>query len=509
MERSRIQMNDMTYIHGPKHVLGRLLCPDLGRISNLLSSTSFVSPLLDRDRGNWRRPLVSFAPLLAGLLAACEGGGISLSPVSSSAPPPLSFSPVSGLSGRVFDGPVVGARVYADVDGDGAVSDGDFFIGTTDDMGAYRNDDVPSEHLTSPIIALLDGAIDIGDPTIDGDEVEVSGIWRAPVGSRIISPLTELLVRDAGAFERFSEVINIPSDLDITQYDPYDRDGERIGTNNDVHKEAIMHAGEVVARELAKGDGKDDIVPRLTDGFRDQVPSTLRLSVDSAQIEEGIWQERFLSNIIVHDDGLGSYAISLSDDTLFELRTSEDGTHELWLRPYRALDYETTPVHEVTISIMGTGKGVMPQAQSFKLEIQDQIDGGASPPQTLTYRYRVRDNDNPAYELDGANVIATAHVGEKAMVFIAGEYDNGVSVFEISAGGMLTHLASVDDSAHTDYKLTGAFNEEIANSVRVGNGVVLGYWKVGMDNFVLNQKNKSKKDNWSENDLVVVIQNSV
>ncbi len=64
-------------------------------------------------------------------------------------------------------------------------------------------------------------------------------------------------------------------------------------------------------------------------------------------------------------------------------------------------------------------------------------------------------SDNAALELDGAIGLSTAVVGGNTYLFVAGRNDDGVSVFSITSDGTLTSVDDVSDDA--DLELDGAF----------------------------------------------------
>ncbi len=74
--------------------------------------------------------------------------------------------------------------------------------------------------------------------------------------------------------------------------------------------------------------------------------------------------------------------------------------------------------------------------------------------------------DNATYELKGASSVITAEINKKTYLFVAGRLDDGVSVFNVGGDGSLTHVASVDDKSNPQYRLGGA--------VSVATGVAYG-----------------------------------
>src|SRR5437763_1139589 len=62
---------------------------------------------------------------------------------------------------------------------------------------------------------------------------------------------------------------------------------------------------------------------------------------------------------------------------------------------------------------------------------------------TLTNAFNV--SDAGALELDGAIRLATEQIGSTTYLFVTGHQDNGVSVFSVAANGALTNVANVTD----------------------------------------------------------------
>ena len=73
---------------------------------------------------------------------------------------------------------------------------------------------------------------------------------------------------------------------------------------------------------------------------------------------------------------------------------------------------------------------------------------------TLTNRANV--NDDATLELAGANSVTTAIVDGTTYLFVAGNADDGVSVFSVANDGMLSSVQDVDDD--DDLQLDGAFS---------------------------------------------------
>ena len=65
--------------------------------------------------------------------------------------------------------------------------------------------------------------------------------------------------------------------------------------------------------------------------------------------------------------------------------------------------------------------------------------------------------DDATLELDGARGVATAVVGGTTYLFVTGLVDDGVSVFSVAANGTLANVVNVDDGSDAALELDGAF----------------------------------------------------
>ena len=138
------------------------------------------------------------------VLASCGGGGgggAGGSGLSVSSPSPNgernSGSTANGPT-RVVDGPVEGAAVYFDMDGDGEVSDSERVAQRQDDRPMYVTDangevNTPIEFRGRFFIADVDGAID----TATGDTL--SGEYKSLSTGGIATPITDLIADRIGA----------------------------------------------------------------------------------------------------------------------------------------------------------------------------------------------------------------------------------------------------------------------------------------------------------------------
>lgn len=117
-------------------------------------------------------------------LAACGGGDDDLAPPAASTP---------SVSGIVIDGPIKGATVCFDMNGNGSCDDGEPSSGPTDETGGYTIPGFSDADLAeAPCIAMVPAdALDMDDPS---SAVGTAFQMTAPAGKcAVISPITTLV----------------------------------------------------------------------------------------------------------------------------------------------------------------------------------------------------------------------------------------------------------------------------------------------------------------------------
>ena len=131
-------------------------------------------------------------PLLLLALAGGSGGGSSTlaSKIASTAG---GVPPRIAMGGTLHDGPIVGARVYIEVNRNSQADIGDIRIDAeTDSKGNYYGE-IPAQYQGFPLVSNNKNAIHI----IHGSEIlndpNVPFYLTAPAGSKIISPLTHVI----------------------------------------------------------------------------------------------------------------------------------------------------------------------------------------------------------------------------------------------------------------------------------------------------------------------------
>lgn len=133
--------------------------------NRLLNTTSF-SQVYSGEKlplHKFRKEGAMLSPLIAGLLAACGGGGGSVI-VGGTGPTDGGGTPDEGQGNftvHVSDGPIEGASIYIDTNGNGQVDAGDTRIaGTTDVEGKISGSNA---HRGEKLIVDLEGAFDLAN----------------------------------------------------------------------------------------------------------------------------------------------------------------------------------------------------------------------------------------------------------------------------------------------------------------------------------------------------------
>ena len=275
----------------------------------------------------------------------------------------------------------MGARIWLDINRDGVINGGDIKIAETGPMGWFTAT-LDAGREGTPIIVRLDGATDIGDPDIEGDERPMTGTWRGggvsqSTGTHIISPMTELMARTGADSRRMADHFGIDTDRDLRRLDPYEP-----GLASDI-KQAILTINRLI---------NDVVLPRLPDPMptpgippRTDLVHVMLLSGDRSQVAEGITpQDRKLADLTFSFLAAGAHRPTLSEDSkaFFDLRQGSDGVWSLWLKGGVMLDYETVnpaggtapAAIEARISTTPPGRGAAPLHQTYRLQVTDRDD---------------------------------------------------------------------------------------------------------------------------------------
>ena len=77
-------------------------------------------------------------------------------------------------------------------------------------------------------------------------------------------------------------------------------------------------------------------------------------------------------------------------------------------------------------------------------------------------------DDTGDLNLAGARGLTTAQIGSNTYLFVAGQNDDGVSVFQVSSDGSLVNVDNIDDTG--DLELDGASS---VSTAKIGNSTYL------------------------------------
>ncbi|EJL33128.1 hypothetical protein PMI01_02288, partial [Caulobacter sp. AP07] len=144
---------------------------------------------------------------------------------------------------------------------------------------------------------------------------------------------------------------------------------------------------------------------------------------------------------------------------VFAAGTGEDGISVFRMAGSGDLTWQSNVTDNGTVELDGvTGLTTAVIGGNTYLFAAGGVDDGVSvfsvsAAGVLTHTSSV--TDGGSLELDGASDVATASVGGFTYLFVGGAADNGVSVFSVSSSGILTNVDNVDD-ASASLRLTGA-----------------------------------------------------
>ena len=370
-----------------------------------------------RDRLRGGTALGTLAPLMAVALASCGGGGGGGS------------TPARARSGVVVNGPIEGAKIYLDADGDRRLDpDRDLLVATTNNRGEFTVANAPQGYDSMMLFAELSEAMDTRAPN-----TPLSGYWRAPAGSTVVSRITDAMVR----LDAVDEVKQLLRE-DPTRYNPYKDPAEPVST--------ALNTLSAWIRDNPSAS-KGELTGHITS--RNAPPTGFNLRDDrgdvttGGELPEGTTVARKLANIAVDDDAFGiNTAEIVGNSPLFEIRNRL----ELWLKPGQEIDRETDPVtHTVTITLDTITTNL---TRTFTLTVTDVDDNppeftqdayGFTVPETATGVIgRVVVDDDDATEAARRNTLS---------------FEGPSHGFAIDADGYISR-ASFDREAQGRFELT-------------------------------------------------------
>ncbi|MGC6439761.1 MAG: putative Ig domain-containing protein [Candidatus Puniceispirillaceae bacterium] len=226
------------------------------------------------------------------------------------------------VSGQVLDGPVKNAKVYVDVDGNGKLdTKTDKLIGTTDAQGRFSaRIDQKYQHMT--LLADLTGATDINNPADWSDDAPTPAVvLRAPAGSKVISPFTEMVVRIMKDPQTVNQPVSAQQAMEIL--------AENLGVSKSInfltldHTIALSDAG---AAGLSNADAEKLklLAPQLTYFLQNQTGANdLNVAVSKNQIAAMASNQKPVTSNDIQDSGKGNDSLPLYYGFEFQLKTAK------------------------------------------------------------------------------------------------------------------------------------------------------------------------------------------
>jgi len=230
--------------------------------------------------------------LMALTLAACGGGGTSgtegTNETGDSGGDNGGTTNFGDRTGNLLKGPIEGAFVFVDYNGDGAWDEGKEPSARTDSNGAYQLEGVDTQQ-SYQLVALLDGAVDSSSGNIF-----TSGSMAAPADAQVITPFTTIMVEQELSAAQVANVLGL-GDLegfDPLTFNPYGEGVDEptaLAVEKTAHKVmAVVQALSVIYEQL--GEDADTAFAMAMDVVADEVRSkaageeTLALGGDQSSV---------------------------------------------------------------------------------------------------------------------------------------------------------------------------------------------------------------------------------
>ena len=188
----------------------------------------------------------------------------------------------------------------------------------------------------------------------------------------------------AGKIARVSLLDDALGTGSFTYFDTQDQDGNEASQieYRAASQELWLKAGYEIRQDAiiktvwyvsGSGSGRAQFVDyriTITD-LVDHKPYALALSAGSASLHENTTSRTKLADLTVTDDAHGSWSVQISGSgaSLFEI-----ADNALWLKAGAGLDAGLVWKYGLTLSLTGSGRGSLPNAQSFTLTVTDDTN---------------------------------------------------------------------------------------------------------------------------------------
>jgi hypothetical protein len=278
------------------------------------------------DQKKNRRPLRAtggtiFVWTISGIvLAACEGSsrmgldGVDGGPTDVVPPPPPTPAPTPPKSVKVIDGPVRGAKIYFDMNGDGKIDAAD----RAAQMAKYPDGfvtnehgevEIPDEFVGKIFLADVDGAID----TANKEPLE-GQYYSLPTGE-IATPITDFIVRSIqeGKGEEARDVVRkILTDAE-----------QLTGTDEENDREVEEFLAKILNPESYQGgQNRDRQIVYITTELVSDKERAHEIGDDEAENIDQQAQE--VANILKGGEA-GAELVIPTNEMIFKVGTNHDG----------------------------------------------------------------------------------------------------------------------------------------------------------------------------------------
>ena len=188
---------------------------------------------------------------------------------------------VSARSGTVTKGPLEGARVFADANGDGLFNTGEVST-LTDENGAFSLANAPAG--ANIVVETTAATVD----TVTGNLVGAGTTFRAPADATVFSPLTTLLA-DGADEASIKQALGIPTSVSLLNFNPFDtadagaalayeKASISIFTTVKAIQAAVVGAGGDGLSQQAETAALNALIGQLTEAASSGAPTSFNLS---------------------------------------------------------------------------------------------------------------------------------------------------------------------------------------------------------------------------------------
>ena len=192
--------------------------------------------------------------------------------------------------------------------------------------------------------------------------------YGAPMGSAVISPLTELVVEAGDEADLLLEELGLKG-VDVSSINPFDPLDPNPQDESDAVEEAAQKVAQLIT--ITTNDATSSLVEDLRVELDDK-PTAFGFSEARRPLIEGRHTAQKLADIRITDDAFGTNTPSIGDSDIFEISGDAATGYALWLKDGAVLDYEDTRSHQIHVSLNATGEGDALDDVTFTLHVTNR-----------------------------------------------------------------------------------------------------------------------------------------